>query len=58
MDIPTGAHDDRCRDRIGEFMAEDEDQREGYRVSSRAVSEAEVPRPEAGGQMDVSEPTV
>ena len=39
-------------------MAEDDDQREGERVSRRAVPEVEVPRPDAGEEMDVSEPTV
>ena len=48
----------RCRNRTGEVMAEDDDQREGEQVSSRAVPEVEVPRPEAGEEMDVSEPTV
>ena len=46
-------HDDRCRDRIGELMAEDDDQRRGERVSSRAVPEVEIPRPQAGEKMDV-----
>ena len=39
-------------------MAEDDDQREGARVSRRAVPEVEVPRPDAGEEMDVSEATV
>ena len=39
-------------------MAEDEDQRQGDRVPSRAVPEVEVPRPEAGEEMNVSEPAV
>ena len=51
-------HDERCRDRIGEFMAEDDDQKQVEPVSSRAVSEVETPRPEAGEEMDVGEPTV
>ena len=51
-------HDDRCRDRIGELMAEDDDQRQVERVSSRAVAEVEIPRPDAGEEMDVGEPTV
>ena len=51
-------HDDRCRDRVGELMAEDDDQRQVERVSSRAFPEIEVPRPEAGEEMDVGEPTV
>ena len=46
-------HDDRCRDRIGELMAEDDDQRQVERVTSRAVPEVETPRPEAGEEMDV-----
>ena len=41
-------HDDRCRDRIGELMAEDDDQRQVERVSSGTVPEVEIPRPEAG----------
>ena len=36
-------HDDRCRDRIGELMAEDDHQRQGERVWSRAVPEVEKP---------------
>ena len=51
-------HDDRCRDRIGELMAEDDDQRRVERASSRAVPEVELPRLEAGEEMDVGEPTV
>ena len=35
-------HDDRCRDRIGELMAEDDDQRHVERVSSRTVSEIDI----------------
>ena len=50
-------HDDRCRDRIGEPMAVDDDQRQGQLVSSRAVPEVEIPRPEAREEMDVIEPT-
>ena len=49
-------HDDRCRDRIGELMAEDDDQRQVERVSGAA--EVKIPRPEAGEEMDVGEPTV
>ena len=41
-------HDDRCRDRIGELMAEDDDLRQVERVSSGTVPEVEIPRPEAG----------
>ena len=53
-------HDDRCRDRIGELMAVDDDQREVERVSSRAAVEVEneIPCPEAGEEVDVGEPTV
>ena len=43
-----GSHDDRCRNRIGELMAEDDDQRQVERVSSGTVPEVEIPRPEAG----------
>ena len=32
-------HDDRCRDRIGELMASDDEQRQVERVKSRAVPE-------------------
>ena len=39
-------------------MAEDDDQRQSERVSSRAVPEVEIPRPEAREDMDVGEPTV
>ena len=49
-------HDDRCRDRIGELMAENDDQRQVERVSGAA--EVEIPRPEAGEEMDIGEPTV
>ena len=58
MHIAKVLHDDRCRDRIGEFMAEDDDQRQVERVSSRTLPEVEIPRPEAGEEMDVGEPTV
>ena len=51
-------HDDRCRDRIGELMAEDDDQRQVEPVSSRAVLEVEIPRPEAEEETDVGEPTI
>ena len=50
--------DDRCRDRIGELMAEDDDQRQVERVSSRTVPDLEIPRPEAEEEMDVGEPSV
>ena len=49
-------HNDRCRDRIGELMAEDDDQREVERVSVHP--EVETPRQGAGEEMDVGEPTV
>ena len=49
-------HDNRCRDRIGELMAEDDDQRQGERVPGAA--EVEITRLEAGEEMDVGEPTV
>ena len=51
-------HDDRCRDRIGELMADDDDQRQGERVTSQTISEVEIPCPEAGEEMDVGEPSV
>ena len=53
-------HDDRCRDRIGELMAGDDDQRQIERVTSRAAVEVENenPCPEAGEEVDVGEPTV
>ena len=53
-------HDDRCRDRIGELMASDDDQRQVERVTSRAAVEVEneIPCPEAGEEVDVGEPTV
>ena len=51
-------HDDRCRDRIGELMAEDDDQRQVERVSGTVHPEVEIPRPEAGEETDVGEPTV
>ena len=52
--------DDRCRDRIGELMASDDDQRQVERVTSRAAVEVEneIPCPEAGEEVDVGEPTV
>ena len=49
-------HDDRCRDRIGELMAEDDDQRQVERVSGIVHPEVETPRPGAGEEMDVGEP--
>ena len=49
--------DDRCRDRTGELMAEDDDQRRVERVSGSA--EVEIPRPEAREEeVDVGEPTI
>ena len=51
-------HDDKCRDRIGELMAEDDDQRQVERVSGTLRPEVGIPRPEAGEEMDVGEPTV
>ena len=49
-------HDDRCRDRTGELKADDDDQRQAERVSG-TVPEVEIPRPGAGEEMDVGEPT-
>ena len=51
-------HDDRCRDRIGELMAGDDDQRQVERVSGTVHPEVEIPRPGAREEMDVGEPTV
>ena len=53
-------HDDRCRDRIGELMADDDDQRQVERVTSRTAVEVEneIPCPEAGEEVDVGEPTI
>ena len=51
-------HDDRCRDRIGGFIAEHDDRRQAERVSLRAVPGVEILRPEAGEEMDVGEPSV
>ena len=52
-------HDDRCRDRIGELMSENDDQRHVERVTLTTVSitENEIPCPEAGEEVDVGEPT-
>ena len=50
-------HDDRCRDRIGELMASDDDQRRIEQVSGSVQSELEIPCPEAGEEVDVGEPT-
>ena len=51
-------HDDRCRDRIGELMASDDDQRQVQRVSGSVHAEVEIPFPEVGEEVDVGEPTV
>ena len=53
-------HDDRCRDRIGELMAGDDDQRQVERMMSRTTEdvENEIPCPENGGEVDVGEPSV
>ena len=58
MHVARVPHDDRCRGRIVELMAEDDDPRQIERVSSRTVPEVEIPRPEAGEEIDVCEPTV
>ena len=58
MHSATVPHDDRCRDRIGELLADDDDQRQVERVTSRTISEVESPCPEAGQEMDVGEPSV
>ena len=53
--------DDRCRDRIGELMAGDDDQRQVERVTSRTAVEVENeirPCPETGEKVDVGEPSV
>ena len=53
-------HDARCRDRIGELMAGDDDQRQVERMMSRTTSdvESEIPCPETGEEVDVGEPSV
>ena len=51
-------HDDRCRDRIGELMAGDDDQRQVEGVSEYVHAEVEIPCPEAGEEVDAGEPTV
>ena len=53
-------YDDRCRDRIGELMARDDDQRQVERLTSRTAVdvENEIPCPEAGEEVDVGEPSV
>ena len=58
MHVAKVPHDDRCRDRIRELMAEDDDQGQVERVSSRTVSDVGVQRPETGEEMDVGEPSV
>ena len=50
-------HDDRCRDRIGELMGDD-DQRQVERLSGSVQAAAEIPCPKAGEEVDVAEPTV
>ena len=51
-------HDDRCRDRIGELMAVDDDQRQVERFSGPVHQEVEISRPAAGEEVDVGEPSV
>ena len=53
-------HDDRCKDRIGELMAGDDDQRQVERMMSRTTVdvENEIPCPETGEEVDVGEPSV
>ena len=53
-------HDDRCRDRIGELMASDDDQRQVERMMSRTTVdvENEIPCPETREEVDVGEPSV
>ena len=48
--------DDRCRDRIGELIASDDDQRQVERVTSRTAVEVEneIPCPDAGEEVDVA----
>ena len=58
MHNATVLHDDRCRDRIGELMADDDDQRQVELVSGTVRPEVEISRPEAREEMDVVEPTV
>ena len=52
--------DDRCRDRIGQLMSEDDDQRQVERMMSRTTAdvESEIPCPESGEEVDVGEPSV
>ena len=51
---------DRCRDRIGELMASDDDQRQVERMMSRTTVdvENEILCPETGEDVDVGEPSV
>ena len=58
MQVAKVPHDDRCRDRIGELMAEGGDQRHVERVSGTVRPGVEIPRSEAGEKVDVGEPTV
>ena len=53
-------HDDRCRDRIVELMAGDDDQRQFERMTTRTTVdvENEIPCPETGEEVDVGEPSV
>ena len=53
-------HDGRCRNRIGELMAGDDDQRQFERITSRTSFEVEneIPCREAGEEMDSGEPSV
>ena len=53
-------HDDRCRDRIGELMASDDDQRQVERMMSRTTVdvENEIQCPETGEEVDVGETSV
>ena len=53
-------HDDRCRDRIGELKAGDDDQRQVERMMSRTTADVEskIPCPETGEEVDVGEPSV
>ena len=41
-------HDDRCRDRYGELLTEDDDQRQVERASGTVHPEVEIPRPAPG----------
>ena len=50
-------HDDRCRDRIGELMAGDDDQRQVERVSGSEKLKSRVRKPERGGRSTTSSTT-